>query len=231
MTDAVAAASPKVLAWDGPTRLFKWALVLAVAGGWASDKLGGGNPVWHVWNGYFVLVLVVFRLLWGVVGGSTSRFVNFLRSPIATIRYGIDLLRGHEAHYLGHNPLGGWMVLVLIGLPALMGLSGLFNADDDRLIVEGPFAAKLSDGAVHIAHRIHSYAFDFLMIAVVAHVAAVAFHAVVKKERLVPAMATGKKPARDYADEARATPGSVVAALVCLAVAVAVVWGGVNLFR
>ena len=230
MTDATAAAEPtKVLAWDGPTRLFKWALVAVVAWAWITDQLA--MTTWHVWNGHAVLVLVVFRLLWGVVGGSTARFASFLRSPLATLRYGLDLARGREAHYLGHNPLGGWMVLVLIGLAALMGLSGLFNADDDRMLIEGPFAAKLSDAAVHFAHRIHSYGFELLQIAVVLHVAAVVFHSVVKKDRLVPAMVTGAKPARTYVDASEATPGSVIAAVACFAVAIAVVWGGIALAK
>lgn len=231
MTDATSSAPVKVLAWDGPTRLFKWALVGLVVSAVISDKAGGGSPTWHVWNGYAVLVLVVFRLLWGVVGGSTARFAGFLASPIATIRYGLGLLRGREAHYLGHNPLGGWMVVALIALPGVMGVSGLFNADVDRMIVEGPLAAKLSDAAVTLAHRIHHNAFQILLICIVLHVAAVVFHAVVKKERLVPAMVTGKKPATAFADPAPATPGSVVVALGCLIAAVVIVWGGIALMK
>lgn len=237
MTDAVASAAPEptapttVLAWDGPTRLFKWALVAAVASAWASDEFGASTPQWHVWNGYAVLVLVVFRLLWGFTGGSTARFTRFLASPLATIRYGLDLLRGREGHFLGHNPLGGWMVLVLIGLPALMGLTGLFNADDDRLIIEGPLAATVADATISLAHRLHHWGFELLKIAIILHVAAVVFHAVVKKERLVPAMVTGRKPARAYADAAAATPGSALLALGCLLAAGLIVWGGIALAR
>lgn len=233
MTDAIASpfAPARVLAWDGPTRLFKWALVAAVVSAWVSNKYGGGNVGWHVWNGYVVLVLVVFRVLWGLVGGSTARFSSFLRAPAAAVGYGLDLLRGRAGAYLGHNPLGGWMVPVLVGLPAVMGISGLFNADDDRMIIEGPLSAKLSDAAVHLAHRIHHQAFDLLLIAVALHVAAVAFHAIFKKERLVPAMVTGRKPARDYLDMASATPGSVMLAIGCLVAACLIVWGGISLAR
>ncbi|MCE1237543.1 MAG: cytochrome b/b6 domain-containing protein [Hyphomicrobiales bacterium] len=231
MTDAVAAARlDKVLAWDGPTRLFKWGLVAAVASAWVSDELAMTS--WHVVNGKIVLALVVFRLLWGVVGGSTARFSQFLRSPAASFRYGLDLLKGREGHYLGHNPLGAWMVVALIGLAAVMGISGLFNADyPDRMLIDGPFAAKLSDAAVHLAHRIHSIGFKLLELAVLLHVAAVGFHAVVKKDPLIPAMVTGRKPPGDYVDAAKATPGSIVAAIVCLAVAVAIVWGGIALAK
>lgn len=233
MTDAAVSTSvpSKVLAWDGPTRLFKWALVVTVASAWISDKVGGGNVTWHVWNGQIVLVLVVFRLLWGLVGGETARFSSFLRWPGETIRYALALLRGREGHYLGHNPLGGWMTMVLIGLPAVMGLSGLFNADSDRLIIEGPLSARISDATLHLVHQIHHKAFDLLLIAIVLHLAAVAYHSIVKKERLAPAMITGRKPARDYVDMASATPGSIAMAIGCLMVAIVVVFGGVWLAK
>lgn len=231
MSDTTVSAAPsaKVLAWDGPTRLFKWALVVAVVSAWASDKLGGGTPVWHIWNGYAVLVLVVFRLLWGVVGGSTARFTQFVASPATGLRYALDLVRGREAHYLGHNPLGGWMVVALILVPAGMAISGLFNADVDRMIIEGPLSAPLSDAAVGLAHRLHHWGFKLLQILVVLHVAAVVFHAVVKKERLVPAMVTGRKPAAAYADAAEATPGAIATAIGCLVAAAGIVWLGLRL--
>lgn len=222
------ATSEKVLAWDLPTRVFKWALVATIAIGWASDKLGGGNTTVHVVNGRIVLMLVVFRILWGLVGGSTARFGRFLPSPATSVGYGLDLLRGRERHYLGHNPLGAWMVLVLLGLSAAMALTGLYNADTDRMIVEGPLAKTVSDATIDLAHKLHHRIFDLLLICIGLHLAAVVFHAVVKKERLVPAMVTGRKPAGDYADEARATPGAIGLALACAVAAVAIVWLGIR---
>jgi cytochrome b len=228
MTDTAAVPTAKVLAWDLPTRLFKWALVAAVVVAWASDKIGGGNPAVHVANGRIVLTLVVFRLLWGLVGGSTARFAGFLASPGTAVAYGLALLKGREGHYLGHNPLGGWMVVVLVLLCGAMALTGLFNADVDRMIIEGPLAKTVSDATVTLAHKLHHKLFDVLLVAVVLHVAAVVFHAVVKKERLVPAMVTGRKPAGSYADAAAATPGAVGTALACLAAAAAIVWLGIR---
>ncbi|MDK9695124.1 MAG: cytochrome b/b6 domain-containing protein [Siculibacillus sp.] len=230
MTDTTApsAAPAKVLAWDLPTRLFKWALVVAIAVGWASDKLGGGNPDLHVLNGRIVLTLVVFRVLWGFVGGSTARFSGFVPSPGNSVSYGLALLRGREGHYLGHNPLGAWMVLVLLALSGAMALTGLFNADVDRMIVEGPLAKTVADATVTLAHKLHHRIFDVLLICIGLHVAAVAFHAVVKKERLVPAMVTGRKPAAAYADARAATPGAIGLALACLAAAAAIVWLGIR---
>ena len=227
MTDTPTTTA-KVLAWDLPTRLFKWALVATIVVAWASDKIGGGNPDLHKLNGRIVLILVVFRVLWGGVGGSTARFTRFVPSPGTSIGYGLALLKGREGHYLGHNPLGAWMVLALLALPAAMALTGLYNADVDRMIIEGPLAKTVSDATVTLAHKLHHKLFDVLIIAVVLHVAAVVFHAVVKKERLVPAMVTGKKPAGSYVDAAAATPGAIGTALACLAAATAIVWLGIR---
>ncbi len=226
MTDTT--PTTKVPAWDLPTRLFKWALVVTIAVAWASDKIGGGNPTVHVLNGRIVLTLVVFRVLWGFVGGSTALFRGFVPSPATTIGYGLALLKGREGHYLGHNPLGAWMVLALLVLPAAMAVTGLFNADVDRMIVEGPLAKTVSDATVTFAHKLHHKLFDVLMICIVLHVAAVVFHAVVKKERLVPAMVTGAKPAGNYVDARAATPGSIALALACLVAAIAIVWLGIR---
>ena len=223
-----ATATTKVPAWDLPTRVFKWALVACVAVGWASDKLGGGSPDVHVMNGRIMLVLVMFRILWGFVGGSTARFSSFVASPGTSIAYGLALLKGREGHYLGHNPLGGWMVVALLLLCGAMGLTGLFNADTDRMIIEGPLVKMVSDATISLAHKLHHKIFDLLLIAIVLHVAAVVFHAVVKKERLVPAMVTGKKPAGPYVDAAKATPGAVGLALACLVAALAIVWLGIR---
>lgn len=226
---AIAAPPPKVLAWDLPTRLFKWALVATIAIAWASDKIGGGSPTWHVRNGYVVLTLVVFRLLWGLVGGSTARFSRFLAAPRRSLAYGLALLRGREGHFLGHNPLGGWMVIALIALPAAMALTGLYNADEDRMIIEGPLAKTVADATISLAHRFHHQIFDLLLVCIAVHLAAVAFHAVVKKEPLVPAMITGRKPAGTYVDARAATPGSIGLALGCLAAAAAIVYLGLRM--
>jgi len=230
MTDvAPPLAAPKILAWDLPTRIFKWTLVALVVSAWVSNKWGGATPAWHVWNGVAVLVAVVFRVLWGIFGGSTARFTRFLAAPGRTIAYGLAQLRGRAPHYLGHNPLGGWMVAALLALLAAQAVTGLYSADADRLIIEGPLAKTVGDAAVTFASHWHHVFFTLVKIAVVLHVAAVVFHAA-KGERLVPAMITGSKPALAYADEAPATPGSIGLALGCLAAAVLIVLVGLKLF-
>jgi cytochrome b len=207
------------LAWDGPTRLFKWTLVLVVFDGWLSNKYGAGVPAWHKWNGYSALVLIVFRVLWGFAGGSTARFSNFVVGPGRLLSY----VRG-GAKYLGHNPLGGLMVVALLLLVAAQATTGLFAADDDRLIIEGPLAKTVPDSAVDFAARWHGRIFDVLEIAIVLHIAANIIYALFRREPLVRAMVTGNKPADHYADMASAIPGSWTRAAACLAIAAALVF-------
>lgn len=217
----------KVLAWDLPTRLFKWTLVALVVLAWISNEFGGSMPMWHKANGYAILTLVVFRVLWGFVGGTTARFSSFVRSPLAAVRYGIDLAAGRKRYFLGHNPLGAFVILALLGCLGLLGILGLYAADADRLIIEGPLAKTISDGVVTRLSRWHALAFDVLMILVSLHVMAAIFYRVFKKEPSIEAMITGRKPAKPYEDAVTAQPGSALVAMACLAVAALVVFGGI----
>lgn len=224
MADA-AAPPEQVLAWDFPIRAFKWTLVALVFMGWLSNKIGHATPAWHKWNGYAILALIMFRLLWGMVGGSTARFANFLQGPRGVIAYLRGVLTGTTGRYLGHNPLGAWVTVVLLFVVGALAVAGLYAADEDRLIISGPLARTVSDGWVDFAARWHHRLFDLLKILVVAHVGANILHQFVKKDPLIRAMATGMKPAADYVDEAEARPGSAVVALACLAAAVVIVFG------
>lgn len=212
----------RVLAWDGPTRLFKWSLVLAVVDGWASNRFGASSPAWHIWNGYAALTLIVFRLLWGFVGGSTARFASFVAGP----RRVLDYLRRRRA-YLGHNPLGGWMVLALLAVVAAQCLTGLYSADEDRLIIAGPLARTVAAAAVDFAARWHHRIFVGLEALVALHVLANLYFAFVRREPLISAMIAGRKPAACFADMPAARPGQWTTAALCLAAAAAFVVGGV----
>jgi cytochrome b len=211
-----------VIAWDGPTRVFKWALVFVVVDGWISNKYGGSLPAWHKCNGYAALVLVVFRLLWGFAGGSTARFGSFAAGPGKVIAY----IRT-APKYLGHNPLGGWMVLALLILIFAMGASGLFSADEDRLIIDGPLAKTVSAAAVDLAASWHRHVFTALQIFVAIHVTANVVYALSRREPLIRAVVTGRKPAGEYIDMRCAEPGTWGRAFGCIAIAAMLVLGPV----
>ena len=225
---AAGTAPSTVVAWDVPTRLFHWALVLLIFNAWATRKWGD-NFVWHTWNGYAILILVVWRIIWGFVGTSTARFASFTYAPWTSARYGLDFALRRPRHFLGHNPLGGSVVFVLLGLVAVLGLLGLFSYDDHTSNAGGPLAGKVSDAAWAWATKWHIRIFDLLLIVISAHVAANLLYLVWKRENLIKAMLTGKKPANDYEDASEARLASGLLALACLVAAVAIVLGSIKL--
>lgn len=226
---APSTAPATVVAWDVPTRLFHWALVLAIFNAWATRHWWVDNFNWHKWNGYAILILVVWRLLWGVCGTSTARFASFFHWPWSAARYGLDFALRRPRHFLGHNPLGGSVVFAMLAIVAALGLLGLFAYDDHTSNAGGPLASKVSDATWAWATKWHIRIFDVLLIIISLHVAANVLYLVWKRENLIKAMITGRKPANDYEDQAEAKVASGLLALACLVTAIAIVLGGIAL--
>ena len=107
-----------VVVWDLPVRIFHWLLVLLVVISFTTGKLGGNWLAWHFRSGYVILTLVLFRIVWGLVGSPTARFSDFIRGPRRVIAYARSLFSGASMFHGGHNPLGGLMVLLMLGLGA-----------------------------------------------------------------------------------------------------------------
>lgn len=220
----------EVRAWDLPTRLFHWSLVALIAMAYVSRRWGDAGLVWHTLNGYAVLILITWRILWGFVGSSTSRFSSFIRAPRTAVKYGIDFVAGRPRSFLGHNPLGGLAVLVLLGMVGAMGVLGLFSYDDQDSLVGGPLSGRVSDAAWAFATRWHLRLFDLLLWVIGLHVLASVIYLVWKRENLVRAMITGRKRAQPYEDQPEARVAASGTALACLAAAAVFVLGGIKLF-
>ena len=216
-----------VAVWDLPTRLFHWTLVVLLAMAWVSRNYGDAGLVWHAWNGYALLVLIVWRLLWGVVGSSTARFRSFLYGPSAALRYAIDFAKRRPRPFLGHNPAGSFAVFAMLGLVGAQGFLGLFSYDDHDALVGGPLSSKVPDAVWSAATQLHHIGFDLIVVVVAVHVAASILYVVWKGENVVRAMLTGRKAARSYEDAAEAQLASPARALVCLMAAAAIVFGGI----
>jgi cytochrome b len=224
-TDSPAPAG--VLAWDLPTRIAKWLLAMLVGLAFASNYFGDVGLVWHQWNGLAILVVLVFRLLWGFVGGSTARFAGFLYGPRTAVSYVTSLLRGRPQHFLGHSPLGGWGTVALLALVAAQALTGLFSTDD--IIVYGPMTPVASDETISAASAWHQRIYVVLLALIGLHVLVSLAYSLFGRDNLIRAMISGRKPGGTFADVAPATPGSVARALACLVAAVAAVFGGIAL--
>lgn len=177
--------------WDFPVRLFHWALVGLLAAAWVTAEGPAAWMVWHLRIGYAVLGLLVFRLLWGLWGGRHARFRAFVRGPRAVWRYGLALLRRRPEHHVGHNPLGGWMVLLLLALLGVQAGSGLFATDD--IMTSGPLRGQVSRATAKLLTRVHHFNFNLLLAASAVHVLAVAGYWLVLRENLVWPMITGRK--------------------------------------
>jgi cytochrome b len=173
----------------------------------------------HETAGEVLVGLVVFRMIWGVVGSSTARFSDFLRGPRAVLSYIGELRRGRTEHaIIGHNPLGGWSVAAMLGLLTLdLGL-GLFAVDVDGM-QPGPFAGLVSfDQGRAIAHW-HHWTFNVLLAFIGLHLAAILFYAVVRRDNLIGPMLTGAKAAGGDAQPMARAPLwrlAVVAAVAAL---------------
>lgn len=176
-----------VAVWDLPTRVFHWALVLALIGLFITGKLGGNWMEWHRLLGFFVLGLIAFRIAWGVVGGFHSRFVNFVRGPRAIMAY----LRGDSGSTIGHNPLGALSVLALLTVVGFQAVSGLFA--DDEVLMQGPYVSAVSSAFSATMTRWHHWNSNIILGLVALHVLAIIFYTWVKREKLLGAMVSGKK--------------------------------------
>jgi len=200
-----------VMVWDAPTRIFHWLLVLLVAVSFATGKLGGTAMQYHEWGGVAILVLVLFRVLWGFAGGTSSRFATFLRGPRQVFTYARSLLgKGHEPH-LGHNPMGGWSIIAMLTVLFIQAATGLFANDD--ILTEGPLFHLVSKAASDGLTRIHHTNQNILIGLVVLHLAAIVFYWVVKHDNLIAPMITGRKKWH----EARDVPGGSPAKAFVLA--------------
>lgn len=232
--DGAGPAPGSVVAWDLPTRLFHWTLVALILSAWISvqyaEQLGDNLLKWHRWNGIAILVLILWRLAWGLMGSSTARFAAFLRTPAAAFGYLAALVRGLSARYLGHNPLGAYMVMALLLVVGGNALLGLFTVEHND-ITAGPLYRLLSEDAVKQVSRLHRLTFDWVLLPLIAaHVAANVLYGVVKREPLIAAMVTGRKPAAEYTDAATAVivRRPLLRALFLLAVSAAIVLGSIK---
>ncbi len=178
--------------WDLPVRLFHWALVGAIIAAFVTNRLGVAYFKYHVWSGYTVIVLVSFRILWGIVGTRHAKFRQFVRGPAATLRYAFGLMHGRGRPCAGHNPLGAYMVVMFLTALSAQAVSGLFGNDD--IFNTGPLAGYVDKKLSLQMTSLHRHLFYWITTATAVHIVAVIAHHVFKRENLILAMITGRKP-------------------------------------
>lgn len=193
----------KVKVWDPAVRLFHWSLVLLFFVAYFTGEDEGSI---HIYAGYTICGLVTFRIIWGFIGSRYARFSDFVYGPSAVKKYLESLIARNPTHYIGHNPAGGWMVILLLISISLISWSGLevYGAEG-----HGPLA-KSEIQLISVAHadsdheggdseeeefweEIHEFISNFTLFLVFIHIAGVAASSHLHKENLPRAMVTGYK--------------------------------------
>jgi cytochrome b len=225
LSDANAASAAQeriaVPVWDVPVRITHWALVLLLVGLVATGLVGGALLEWHMRLGQVLIAVVAFRVLWGFAGSRNARFRTFVRGPRAVARYARShLARAPEVH-ASHNPLGGWMVVLLLAALLVQAGVGLFTNDGE--LWAGPLAERVTQATSDALSWFHRRFWWAIVALASLHVLAVILYLVVLRDNLVVAMVRGAKrlpPDLARPEDAAATAVRAVALLVAALVLV-----------
>ena len=185
----------RVRVWDGALRVFHWALAACVAGGWIIAQLDPKRWTGHFLFGYIVAGLLVFRLLWGLVGPQHARFSGFLAGPGAAFSYARHMFDRAPSYWAGHNPLGAWSVVAMLVSLVVQVVTGMMS-ESENFIDHGPLSPLVSSAMRKQARSIHEANSNILLVLVILHVAVIAFYLIWKRENLVRPMITGWKLVR-----------------------------------
>jgi len=209
----------KVRVWDLPTRVFHWALVLCIVGLVITGNVGGNAMIWHFRMGLTVLTLLLFRLVWGLVGGRWSRFAAFIYSPRSIINFLQG--KGKPEHSVGHTPMGAGSVFALLAVLLVQVGSGLIS--DDEIAFAGPLTRFVSSATSNLATNYHKNIGKWIILAlVVLHIAAIMFY-LWRKQNLITPMLHGDKQLAVALPASRDDAASRTAALVIFGICVAFV--------
>lgn len=208
----------EIRVWDRFIRIFHWSLVVAFSIAYLSAE---EENIWHIYSGYAVLGLVSMRLLWGIIGSKYARFTDFLYSPKTVSIYLKSLIERKPVHYVGHNPLAGWMVVALLLCLLVVTVSGLkvyaieegrgplAQVNSEFSLISNAYASKPhearheeddeheEDGAEEFWEEIHEDSTNIMLLLIGLHIAGVLISSLLHKENLVKAMITGTKGVGD----------------------------------
>lgn len=177
--------------WDIPTRVFHWLLVLAVVVSYATGGEEGWLFVVHTASGYVVALLLLFRLIWSVIGSPHSRFGDFVYGRQAVADYVRRLLTLAPPRYVGHNPLGGWMIVLMLVVLSLAVLTGLVSGEEGGLA--GPLSSLLAAPLSEAIGEVHEVFANLILLLAVVHVCGVLVDWWLTGENLISAMVSGRK--------------------------------------
>jgi cytochrome b len=209
----------RILIWDLPTRLFHWTLALCFAGAWLTSESDPWLGV-HVFLGYLMLGLVVFRVIWGVLGTHYARFSSFWFGPKAALTYVGEMMAGKAARHVGHNPAGSLAIYLLLLLTLVVGVTGFFTLGGEEQ--QGAVTGLLNMAQGRLFKKLHEAAAVVMLLLVMTHIAGVVVESLLHKENLARSMVTGTKLAD--AGSPAAQPRKWVAVLMLVLIAAFAGW-------
>ncbi len=211
-----------VRVWDLPTRLFHWSLLVLVAVVWISSEFHGTLFNIHIIVGIAILAMIVFRVIWGVIGSRHALFIDFVCGWSKVRTYGQSMLNAKAAYHAGHNPIGGWMILALLATLTLTSFSGLFISDDGYV---GPLVGTVSSGLSNILGAAHEGAAGLLGFLIAIHVLGVVVHSIITQENLPRAMWSGDKSVPADENISSIAPVGWWRVGVAVGLSIAAIWG------
>ncbi|QGP81354.1 Ni/Fe-hydrogenase 1 b-type cytochrome subunit [Sphingobium sp. CAP-1] len=202
----------RIKVWDAPVRLFHWALMALIGVAWWTGEQH--MLEWHRLAGYLIATLLLFRIIWGVVGSGTARFASFIHGPRALLaHWRAGRAGGVVVARPGHNPFGGWSVVTMLFLLVIQVVLGMFAVDIDGM-ESGPFSWLVEFDTGRLAARCHGVVFNILLAFIALHIAAIAYYQFYRRNNLVGAMITGSKAWSGERPTLRFAPGWLAVAIM-----------------
>ncbi|MDH5545244.1 MAG: cytochrome b/b6 domain-containing protein [Gammaproteobacteria bacterium] len=184
----------EVKVWDPLVRVFHWTLVAAFAIAYATED---DLMLVHAYAGYTILGLLAVRIIWGLIGTRHARFVDFVYSPSTAVSYLKDVVTFKAKRYLGHNPAGGWMIIILMACLLATSMSGLVvYATEEHAGPLVNYVHGLPHWLAEVFEELHEGLANFTLFLVFVHVAGVVIESILHQENLVLSMWNGKKANR-----------------------------------
>ncbi|MGB0936091.1 MAG: cytochrome b/b6 domain-containing protein [Colwellia sp.] len=212
----------RLLVWDLPVRLFHWLLVIALVAAWYTSDGEKGLIEYHLQIGYFILGLILFRLVWGVIGTYHAKFSSFFPTKSRFIAYSKLTKKDKSQTTIGHNPVGALMVFAMLLLFLAQAVSGLFMKDD--VFTTGPYFDSVSSSVQKLMSQVHHNVFDIIVVFAVLHIAAIFYYFFGKKINLISAMITGYKYRKEEQDNKVKSSKLPLALFVILIVVIFLYW-------
>ncbi len=212
----------KLFVWDLPVRLFHWLLLISLLSAWYTSDGERDLIDYHLKIGYFTLGLIIFRIMWGIFGTQYAKFSQFFPTKAKLLSYLNKSKQNQVDTTVGHNPLGGLMIILMLLLILSQAISGLFMNDD--VFTTGPYYESVNSSIQKFMSLIHHNVFDIILFVSVVHIGAIFYYLFAKKINLIVPMFTGYKSTDNNEASSIKSSKLLLALVIILLIVVFLYW-------